>query len=57
MFSVDEYGVQKEGQEESKIQREIEIVEVERVVKEEFAEGLNNKCDGNKIVVVSKESC
>ena len=31
MSSVDGYGVQKEGQEESKIQKEIETVEVERV--------------------------
>ena len=31
MSSVGGYGVQKEGQEESKIQKEIETVEVERV--------------------------
>ena len=31
MSSVDGYGVQKEGQEESKIQKEIETVKVERV--------------------------
>ena len=31
MSSVDEYSIQKEGQEESKIQNEIETVEVERV--------------------------
>ena len=31
LSSVDGYGVQKEGQEESKIQKEIETVEVERV--------------------------
>ena len=31
LSSVDGYGFQKEGQEESKIQKEIETVEVERV--------------------------
>ena len=31
LTSVDGYGVQKEGQKESKIQKEIETVEVERV--------------------------
>ena len=31
MSSVEGYGVQKEGQDESKIQKEIETVEVERV--------------------------
>ena len=31
MSSVDGYGVQKEDQEESKIQKEIETVEVERI--------------------------
>ena len=37
MTSVDGYGVQKEGQEESKIQKETDAAEVERV-----------KCDGNE---------
>ena len=31
MSSVEGYGVKKEGQDESKIQKEIETVEVERV--------------------------
>ena len=44
MSSVD--GVQKEGQEESEIQKEIETVEVE--VKEDFAEKVNDKFDGNE---------
>ena len=50
MPSVDGYGVQKEGQEESKIQKEIETMEVEREseMKEDFAEGVNNKYDGNE---------
>ena len=36
MTSVDGYGVQKKGQEESKIQREIEAAEVERVGNEKI---------------------
>ena len=31
LFSVGGYGVQKKGQQESKIEKEIEIVKVERV--------------------------
>ena len=43
-----------EGQEESKIQKEIKPVEVERV-RGEYAEGVNNECDrknGDEIGVV-----
>ena len=45
MSFVDEYGVQKEGQEKSKIQKEIETVEVDRQseVEEEIDEGVNQQ--------------
>ena len=45
MSSVDEYGVQKEGQEKSKIQKEIETVEVDRQseVEEEIDEGVHQQ--------------
>ena len=69
MSSVDGYGVQKKGQEESKIQKEIETVEVERVRGERrvcrFAERVSNKCDGNedwcslerKLLDIASEVC
>ena len=48
MSSVDGYGVQK-GQEESKIQKEIETAEVERVRGERrVCLRVNDKCDGNE---------
>ena len=63
MSSIDGHGVQKERHEESKIQKEIETVEVD--VKEEFAEGVNNKCDSiedwcglkRKLLDVANEVC
>ena len=49
MLSIDGYGVLKEGQEASKIQKETETVSLRELeVKEEFAEGVNNKCDRNE---------
>ena len=47
--SIDGYGVQKESQEESKIRKEIKLWRLRRSqVKEEFAKGVNSKCDGNE---------
>ena len=49
MSSVNGYGVQKVGQEESKIQREIETMELrESEANLEFAEEVNDKCDDNE---------
>ena len=49
MSSVDGYSVQNEGQEESKFRKKFKPWRLrESVVKEEFAEGVNNKCDGNE---------
>ena len=49
MSSVDKYGVPKEYQEEIKIQKEIETVEVEGVRGERrFTEEVNSKCVGNE---------
>ena len=45
MSSVDGYGVQKEGQEESKILKEIGTVEIKRVRGERR---VNSKFDGNE---------
>ena len=62
MFSVDGYGVQKEG----KFRKKLKLWRVrESEVKEEFAEGVNNKCDGNdgwcglkrKLLDVASEVC
>ena len=44
---VDGYGVQEEGQEESKIQKETETLEVERVGAERRVYH-HNECDGNE---------
>ena len=54
MTSVDRYGAHKEGQEESKIQKEIEIVEVERTRSEtkSFLKGLTTNVMVMKIGVV-----
>ena len=50
LSSFDGYGVQKEGQEESKIQKEIETVVVERVRgQKEYTKGVNNKSDGSEV--------
>ena len=58
MPSVHGYGAQKEGQEESKIQEEIQMWRLRKSeVKEEFAEGVNNKCDSNEDWFDLKESC
>ena len=49
MLSIDGYGVLKEGQEASKIQKETETASLRELeVKEEFAEGVNSKCDCNE---------
>ena len=46
MSSVDRHGVQKEDQEESKMKK-LKLWRLrESEVKEESAEGVNNKCDG-----------
>ena len=53
MTSVNGYGVQKEGQEESKIQNEIEAAEVERVRGEKsLLKGLTTNVMVMKIGVV-----
>ena len=59
MSSVDGYGVQKEGQEETKFQKEIETVEVERVRAEKRVcwRGLITNLMLMKTGVVWKESC
>ena len=49
LSSFDGYGVQKEGQEESKIQKEIETVVVERVRGQKECKGVNNKSDGSEV--------
>ena len=41
----------------NKVTRKVKFRKREPEVKEEFTEGVNNKCDGNKIGVVCKESC
>ena len=49
MPSVDGYSVQKEGQEENKFTKKLKLWRLrESEVKEEFAEGVHNKCDGNE---------
>ena len=46
---VEGYGVQEEGQEESKIQNKTETLEVERVGAERrVCRWVDNKCDGNE---------
>ena len=63
---VDGRGVQEEGQGEIKIQKETELWRLrESELKEEFADGVNNKCDGNedwydlksKLLDVASEVC
>ena len=49
MSSVNEYGVQKEGREEVKFRKKLKLWRLrESEVKEEFAKGVSNKCDGNE---------
>ena len=51
--SVDGYGVQKEGRRKVKFRKKFKLWRLrESGVKEEFAEGVSNKCDGNEISVV-----
>ena len=58
MPSVDEYDVQKEGQEEVKFRKELKLWRLRELeVKKEFAEEVNNKCYGNKDWCGLKESC
>ena len=49
MSSADGYGVQKEGQDKSTIQKKLKLWRLrESELKEEFAERVNNKCEGNE---------
>ena len=49
MSSADGYGVQKEGQDKSTIQKKLKLWRLrESELKEEFAERVNNKSEGNE---------